>query len=418
MRLCVYALAVSLCFLGTAMAQDRSVVLSYMSETAPTIDGDISDGEWDAAGPWIEVTGDSPNAQLDADNVLEGDQYSGTEDISFRFKTMWQEDTANFFIVYEVFDDIAMEEDPNNLWERDQIETFIDGTNLDGDEVLESFQWWDNDETYGKLGVSRYNTFEGNTGKMTDDPFVWDDGFAQDIISLSAVKDLETNADYRVELAVSLTPMIDDAVNFPFEGTPTDDTLAIVADETSIKYTVAISDDDNFFSEDADGNTVERSNTLTYYREIDGEGTDWRLSTAFADLVFTGEFDGSLIPDPVVGDCNGDGVLNAADLDACSTTDLLNESLAAQGVIPGDFDANGSVEFSDFLVLSANFGGAGTYSQGNADGAGNIEFSDFLILSANFGSSAGAASAVPEPSAGLLTVCAVGLLAGFRRRRS
>lgn len=413
MSLRVYALAMAVCILSHAHAQDRSVVLSYMSDAAPMIDGEITDGEWDAAGPWIEVNGDSPNAQIDADAELAGDLYSGPEDLSFRFKSMWEEDTANFYIVYEVFDDIAMEADPTNLWERDQVETFIDGTNLDGDDDPGTFQWWDSDETYGKLGVSRNNTFEGNLGKMTDDPFVWDDGFAPEFISLSAVKELETNADYRVELAVSLTPMIDDAINFPFEGTPTDETFAIVADETSIKYTVAISDHDNF----ADENT-ERSNVLVYYREIDGEPADWRLSTSFADLVFTGEFDGSLVPEPVVGDCNGDGTLNPADLDACATTDLLNESLAAQGVLPGDFDANGSVEFADFLILSANFGGAGSYSQGNADGTGNIEFSDFLILSANFGSSAAAASAVPEPSAGLMAVCAIGLLAGVRRRRS
>ena len=128
--------------------QDRSVVHSYMTDSAPTIDGELGDGEWDAAGPWIHVTESSPNAQV-ASGLIEGDDWGGDEDLSFRFKTMWQEDTANFFILYEVFDDIAMDTDPQNLWERDQIETFIDGTNLEGDDDVNSFHWWDNVETYG-----------------------------------------------------------------------------------------------------------------------------------------------------------------------------------------------------------------------------------------------------------------------------
>ena len=409
----IIALVVCLGFALSAVAQDRSVVMSYKTDSAPTIDGELGDGEWDAAGPWITVTENSPNAQAGVD-LIEDDAWGGDGDLSYRFKTMWQEDTANFFLLYEVFDDIAMDTDPQNLWERDQIETFIDGTNIEGDENLESFQWWSGSETYGKLGVSRYNTFEGNSAKMTDDEFFWDDGFDGTIISLSAAKELETNADYRVELAVSLIPMIDDAINAPFAGTPTDDALTIVEDSTQVKFTVAVSDDDNFST----GET-ERSSVITYYRERDGEDADWRDSPSFADLVFTGEFDGSLVPEPVVGDCNGDGVLNPADLDACTTTELLSESLEAQGLIPGDFDANGTVEFPDFLTLSANFGQPGTYSQGNADGVGNVEFPDFLILSATFGqSSAAEAAAVPEPSTGLLFSMGLGVAALLRRRRS
>ena len=54
--------------------------------------------------------------------------------------------------------------------------------------------------------------------------------------------------------------------------------------------------------------------------------------------------------------------------------------------IPGDADGSGTVDFSDFLILSANFGhnvdnGA---ADGDFDDDGQVSFADFLILSANF----------------------------------
>jgi hypothetical protein len=67
----------------------------------------------------------------------------------------------------------------------------------------------------------------------------------------------------------------------------------------------------------------------------------------------------------------------------------------------GDLDGNGSVEFADFLVLSANFGSeVGSHTEGDIDCSGDVAFADFLIMSANFGSTVGAeAASVPEPSA-------------------
>ncbi len=59
------------------------------------------------------------------------------------------------------------------------------------------------------------------------------------------------------------------------------------------------------------------------------------------------------------------------------------------------------MDFSDFLILSTNFGMSGTLSDGDLDNDGQIAFSDFLVLSAHFGENAAAAS-VPEPSAFLL----------------
>ena len=106
----------------------------------------------------------------------------------------------------------------------------------------------------------------------------------------------------------------------------------------------------------------------------------------------------------LVGDCNGDGVLNAADLACVATKDERDAVLGELNTLPGDLDGNGEVAFADFLQLSANFGNAGNYAEGNVDLEGDIAFPDFLALSANFGKTPPAASSVPEPSAFALTL--------------
>ena len=84
--------------------------------------------------------------------------------------------------------------------------------------------------------------------------------------------------------------------------------------------------------------------------------------------------------------------------------------------LPGDIDGDGAVGFTDFLVLSANFGMTGGIAEGDIDGDGSVGFPDFLVLSSNFGQSA-AVAAVPEPTA--ISMLGLGglLLLGIRRRR-
>ena len=357
-------------------AQDRSIVKSYKTDTAPVIDGEIDGAEWDAAGPWINVTVDSPNAR-GATDLIPDDVWGGDSDLSYRFKSMWQEDTTNFFILYEITDDIAMDSDPRNLWERDQVEIFFDGTNIEGDADTASYEWWAGaDETYGKFGVSRVGSFEGNSGMMTDDPFVWDDGLG-DVAALAAAMETGNNADYRVEIAVSIDPMLADVDFAPYDGTPTGDAGTIVENSTTIKHTVAAADDDNY-----DTGETERSSVITYYRELDGVEGDWRDSTTFATLAFVGEYVA-----PTCDDMTG-----------------------------GDLDGNGKVEFADFLTLSGNFGmDVADHTQGDIDCNGKVEFADFLELSGNFGKTVGAQS-VPEPASSSLFVLA-GCFAGAMRRR-
>ena len=116
-------------------------------------------------------------------------------------------------------------------------------------------------------------------------------------------------------------------------------------------------------------------------------------------------------------DCNADGSLDVLDAN-CSAVASLDGTLSAANLIKGDANGDGSVAFSDFLTLSANFGSSGFYTDGDFDKDGTIAFSDFLLLSSNFGQSSAVAAAVPEPSSVAMALLGVvGLLTITRRRR-
>lgn len=53
--------------------------------------------------------------------------------------------------------------------------------------------------------------------------------------------------------------------------------------------------------------------------------------------------------------------------------------------VAGDTDLDGDVDFTDFLVLSANFGMSGGWTEGDFNQNGTVDFDDFLAQSANFG---------------------------------
>ena len=62
-------------------------------------------------------------------------------------------------------------------------------------------------------------------------------------------------------------------------------------------------------------------------------------------------------------------------------------------MLTGDFDGNGTVEFSDFLLFVAQFGKSSSDDSFNAsmdlDSSGTIDFPDFLLFVAAFGSKSG-----------------------------
>lgn len=113
---------------------------------------------------------------------------------------------------------------------------------------------------------------------------------------------------------------------------------------------------------------------------------------------------------------------------ALSAEEIARHVAAANGEVavvedpflPADFDESGSVDFADFLTLSAAFGDvvdpAGT--DPDLDGSGTVDFADFLQLSAAFGQMAGpvAAAGVPEPTGLSLMGLGALLLVSIRRQ--
>ena len=74
-----------------------------------------------------------------------------------------------------------------------------------------------------------------------------------------------------------------------------------------------------------------------------------------------------------------------------SSSQLLNSVIRFRSLTPGDANRDGSVDFTDFLILSKNFGRIdATFAEGDFDASGDIDFSDFLILSNNYGQVASA----------------------------
>ncbi len=99
-------------------------------------------------------------------------------------------------------------------------------------------------------------------------------------------------------------------------------------------------------------------------------------------------------------DVNGDGLVDMDD-HAFWVEDV-------KGILHGDADMDGAVEFDDFLFLSSSFEMEAGWAGGDFNGDGIAEFEDFLALSGNFGQVAAVAS-VPEPSSA--TLASLSLLA-------
>jgi hypothetical protein len=98
-------------------------------------------------------------------------------------------------------------------------------------------------------------------------------------------------------------------------------------------------------------------------------------------------------------------------------TNMNQLTVAVMDAIPGDTNLDGQVDFEDFLNLSANFGGRGSWSEGDSDGSGMIDFADFITLASNFG--VVSVVAVPEPTTGMLAgILSLCLFQCFRQRRT
>ena len=85
----------------------------------------------------------------------------------------------------------------------------------------------------------------------------------------------------------------------------------------------------------------------------------------------------------------------------------------------GDSDCDQDVDITDFNALAANFDPDGataphSWTAGNFNGDHSIDITDFNFLASNFAPDGYGASVIPEPSAMLLALLGLTLLAGAR----
>jgi len=88
-----------------------------------------------------------------------------------------------------------------------------------------------------------------------------------------------------------------------------------------------------------------------------------------------------------------------------------------------DFDGSGLVDGNDFLILQRNMNMAGSQMDGDANGDGQVNAADLDIWEMQYGGAppaAAVATAVPEPASAallLLAACGVTAIAGRRSLR-
>jgi uncharacterized protein (TIGR03790 family) len=135
----------------------------------------------------------------------------------------------------------------------------------------------------------------------------------------------------------------------------------------------------------------------------------------------------------VVGDLNGDGVVNADDIDflvahfgdpTCDVdgdgdadsddiTYLVTDIL---GTVLGDYNLDGFVDGADLAVFRTGFGAAGVWSDGDVNGDGLVDATDLAVFRSNYGLGGGG-DGVPEPATlGLMGLGTLSLIARRRRK--
>ena len=161
--------------------------------------------------------------------------------------------------------------------------------------------------------------------------------------------------------------------------------LVPIPNNDASPFDIALSNTNTQISLGNLGSTVRLDGELI--TEIRYEGTD-----PSSDLKATYGVEGVEVAFPVevdatpTHDCNGDGVTDAADLNCVCQSGAVDELLAELGIGRADLNADGTVGFADFLILSASFGQSDVgYANGDMDCSGTVDFADFLVLSSNFG---------------------------------
>jgi autotransporter-associated beta strand protein len=177
------------------------------------------------------------------------------------------------------------------------------------------------------------------------------------------------------------------------------------------------------------GDTIVQAGTLSLASATLADAADLYLTTgSLLDLTFAGAPDAidSLFVDGVA---QVDGVWGGVGSGAQFTSPLITGTgllqVGSLAPIPGDFNGNGTVESTDLTAWQNGFGmpNGANASNGDGDADGDVDGSDFLVWQRNLGmtqstaASAANAAAVPEPSAAMMLLLAMGGMWGRRVRR-
>ena len=317
---------------------------------------------------WERVTGTGDIAQLGWDDagekVVYGARWSGgvlpeePADNSVKFYARDNE-THQYFLVDIVDDEINTDDPEEAAWANDSVEFYIgpkdDDSSNDGSD-------WSSDTQLVIDAANRAQVW------VSTDPYK------------SQVEAGVTSAVTLTEAGWLLEVGIDKTVFDP----PLPAFLGPANDPDGNNYAIEFSYRDNDNPDD-----------------IDGRNGDSRFSTAY--VWADGSPTGGGFPNKAASKW-GQMIAGEAPPSLCDPNS------------GGDLDGNGTVEFADFLILSANFGNeVSGHAEGDIDCNGAVEFADFLALSANFGTDGSGASSVPEPSAFVLLAIGVAALRARRR---
>jgi hypothetical protein len=117
-------------------------------------------------------------------------------------------------------------------------------------------------------------------------------------------------------------------------------------------------------------------------------------------------------------DLNGDTLVNSADITAWLTEGGAMNPAQTGGnpFLPGDATLDGVVDGQDFITWNGNkFTNSTRWCGGNFNGDSVIDGQDFITWNQNKFMSSDSHSVVPEPTTGLLLLCAIAGLMGRRR---
>jgi len=108
------------------------------------------------------------------------------------------------------------------------------------------------------------------------------------------------------------------------------------------------------------------------------------------------------------GAISGRGIRQIGDARAVGSTQIATSY----------YDFDGDVDFGDYMILEAAFGGPGEWTGGDFDFDGDIDFGDYMILEASFGDTVPTTAAmnIPEPSTLVMLLGGVVALGWWRRR--